>query len=744
VDVALTVASDALDRARNAIAQAMLGEDDHIDAQLGGVILRDHQRIAATRLIALIAANGGAMLAERVGLGKTYVALAVARRWTSRLIVVPASLRDMWRDALAKTAIDAEIVTHEALSRGRTAARTAEIVVIDEAHRLRSPGTHRYAAVADLCARTPVLLLTATPIHNSRHDLAAQLALFLGRSAWQQSEEELTAHVVRDSATNHVRGLPSLDGPHRVTLETDDDCLDDLLALPPAVPAADEGPAAALLTYTLVHQWASSQAALTASLKRRLARTLALRAAIEDGRRPTRRELTAWSFADDALQLAFPGLVASGTADEAPGAAALLTALDRHADAVQSLVARLKATNRIDAERAAALRRLRARHSGERIISFCQYAETVDVLFRDLARDARVAALTSRGARVAGGRLSRREVLAQFMPDGMSATGGSAERIELLLTTDLLSEGLNLQGASVVVHLDLPWNPARLDQRVGRVRRLGSRHSAVTVYTFSPPASTERLLRIEERLREKLCVAQQAVGVAGRILPSPFHALEEQTRPGLAETSGEIRAVLETWRGPAQLVLDTPLAAAVLTSVRGFLAAVEEDRRTLLIADVGDGIHGDVSHMEVALRHAMSRPVDTDPVSLMDALRRIAHWLDGRRGAASVDLRAALTARFRRAALNRVAAALARAPRHRRPVLAPLAAAVRTVVTTALPEGAERVLDTLVRSELPDEAWLRSMAAFGELNAKAPTNTQSIGARVVAIILFCPETSEPR
>ena len=46
----------------------------------------------------------------------------------------------------------------------------------------------------------------------------------------------------------------------------------------------------------------------------------------------------------------------------------------------------------------------------------------------------------------------------------------------LLLTTDLASEGVNLQDASVVVHLDLPWTAARLEQRVGRVARLASAH----------------------------------------------------------------------------------------------------------------------------------------------------------------------------------------------------------------------------------------------------------------------------
>jgi superfamily II DNA or RNA helicase len=725
----------ALDRARQAIAQAILGTEASLDPRLGGITLRTHQRLAASRLSSLIDANGGAMLAEPVGLGKTFIALAVARRWQARLIIAPAGLRDMWREALAAANIDAEIVTHEALSRGPATSFGAEMIVIDEAHRLRSPSTRRYAAVASLCAHTPVLLLTATPIHNRRDDLAAQLALFLGRSAWRMSSAELAAHVVRDTATSEVRGLPSLDGPHRVRFGTDDDCLDELLALPPPIPARDEGFAAALLTYTLVHQWASSQAALLAALKRRLARTLALRAAAESGRRPTRRELAAWSYADDAMQLAFPELVAAVADDDSISLDELMRALDGHADAVRSLVARLRGRLELDAERAAALRRIRDAHRGERIIAFCQYAETVDALYRVLAREPGVAALTSHGARVAGGRLSRRELLAQFTPGACRAPQRNVERIELLLTTDLLSEGLNLQEASVVVHLDLPWNPARLDQRVGRVRRLGSQHEVTSVYAFSPPASSERLLQIEARLREKLSVAQRTVGIAGRILPSPFGVETAEEAPGLAEEMGGVHAILRRWLAPPLATPGGSIVAAVAAAQRGFVAAIEEDGKPTLVCDLGDGIDTSVSSVHSALACADGGDNACDAPSTSDALTRLERWLDGRRGAASIDLRAALTARSRREALNRVAAVLARAPRHRRVTLASLAASVRTVVSTPLPEGAERVLDTLVRAELPDEAWLRSVAAFGELNVR-PTPSKKAGARIVAVILL--------
>src|SRR5213075_485696 len=149
------------------------------------------------------------------------------------------------------------------------------------------------------------------------------------------------------------------------------------------------------------------------------------------------------------------------------------------------------------------------------------------------------------------GRVSRDVVLEQFAPEhGGVREVGAASRIDLLITTDLLSEGLNLQRASVIVHLDLPWNPARLDQRVGRARRLGSRHETVSVYVIAPPAAADRLLRVEERLREKLSVAQRTVGVAGQILPSPIGA--SASEPGLAEQTSAIHARLHEWIVPEE------------------------------------------------------------------------------------------------------------------------------------------------------------------------------------------------
>src|SRR2546421_1590409 len=147
--------------------------------------LAAHQRPAADRLTAILERYGGALLADAVGLGKSYVALAVAlARSEPFTLVVPGVLVPQWRALLARHNTAAPIMTHEWLStRGyrHLPPFTApyRLVVVDEAHRFRNPQTRRYHALAKLVVGARVLLVTATPVHNRLADLFHLFRLFL-------------------------------------------------------------------------------------------------------------------------------------------------------------------------------------------------------------------------------------------------------------------------------------------------------------------------------------------------------------------------------------------------------------------------------------------------------------------------------------------------------------------------------------------------------------------------------------
>jgi hypothetical protein len=156
------------------------------------------------------------------------------------------------------------------------------------------------------------------------------------------TDTEIAAHVVRGAQETRRSELARCLrlSVRTVSLTTDDDCIDELLALPSPIPARDESTAAALLLYGLVHQWTSSRRALVAALERRVARGVALVSALETGRHPSRAELAAWTWSGEAVQLAFPEIVASvaGSADD--DVADLLSAVRAHQRAVSRVAAR--------------------------------------------------------------------------------------------------------------------------------------------------------------------------------------------------------------------------------------------------------------------------------------------------------------------------------------------------------------------------------------------------------------------
>lgn len=94
----------------------------------------------------------------------------------------------------------------------------------------------------------------------------------------------------------------------------------------------------------------------------------------------------------------------------------------------------------------------------------------------------------------------------------------ASDDFDLLLTTDVLSEGVNLQQAGQIINYDLPWNPMRIVQRHGRIDRIGSQFKEVNLGVFFPADRLDAMLGLEERLNVKLAQAAAAVGI-GDVLP---------------------------------------------------------------------------------------------------------------------------------------------------------------------------------------------------------------------------------
>ncbi|MEM7046785.1 MAG: helicase-related protein [Pseudomonadota bacterium] len=115
---------------------------------------------------------------------------------------------------------------------------------------------------------------------------------------------------------------------------------------------------------------------------------------------------------------------------------------------------------------------------------------------------------------------------ARFAPDTASTSRKKRDdEIDILVSTDVMAEGVNLQQARHIINYDLPWNPMRLVQRHGRIDRIGSKHTHVYMDTIFPNKRLDSLLSLEERIIRKITQASVSIGVT-----SPIEAIKGTER----------------------------------------------------------------------------------------------------------------------------------------------------------------------------------------------------------------------
>ena len=180
-----------------------------------------------------------------------------------------------------------------------------------------------------------------------------------------------------------------------------------------------------------------------------------------------------------------------------------------------------------------------------KVAIFSYFSDTVGWiekrLFDAAQKDPRLAAYRDRVVSVSSSdpqrRVSRRDAVFGFAPRSTRAPGGQ-DRFDVLISTDVLAEGENLQQCRHVINFDLPWNPMRLVQRNGRVNRIGSPHREVFIRCFFPDRELDALLELEQRIRAKLAQAAASIGVESEVIPDG--AVSNQV---FAETREQIEAL---------------------------------------------------------------------------------------------------------------------------------------------------------------------------------------------------------
>ena len=149
------------------------------------------------------------------------------------------------------------------------------------------------------------------------------------------------------------------------------------------------------------------------------------------------------------------------------------------------------------------------KHGKEKVIVFTQFADTVYYLEKQL----KARGLTSI-AGVTGDSADPTTSAWRFSPVSNNKRDriAPAEELRVVIATDVLSEGQNLQDASIVVNYDLPWAIIRLIQRVGRVDRIGQKAENILCYSFLPADGVDRIIGLRSRVRQRLRANAEVVG----------------------------------------------------------------------------------------------------------------------------------------------------------------------------------------------------------------------------------------
>jgi superfamily II DNA or RNA helicase len=472
------------------------------------------------------------LLADEVGLGKTIQAALVLSELRARglaeraLILAPASLRDQWANEL-HTRFDMEATVVDARELRRrlvtlpvgvnpwstvpvavasldyvkrpealqsVGACRWDVLVVDEAH-ASAGDSDRHAAVAALAARSAyVLLLTATP--HSGDPLAFSSLCASGAHedrllVFRRTRADVCLGTRRRVHRLHVR-------PSEAERRMHDLVADFGSAARQAWCRGKGEEKAAWLALAVLNKRALSSArSLLRTVERRLARLTS-----------TAPDAEAMDATERLRQIALPLLDPEGDIDDTdrPPDLPSFAFDDPHRE--QMMLGDLADAAREAAAsetKIAALARF-LRRVREPAIVFTEYRDTLLQLRGAIGRP----------TAVLHGGLTREERAAAL--DDFTSL-----RRSILLATDAAAEGLNLQHACrIVINLELPWNPMRLEQRIGRVDRIGQRR---TVHAFHLIARDTAETRILERLRARVARAQAAIGASDPLGPDDEAAI---------------------------------------------------------------------------------------------------------------------------------------------------------------------------------------------------------------------------
>lgn len=570
--------------------------------------LFDFQRRAVAEAIRKLDDYGGVIIADVVGTGKSYEGSAVLKylkeyRRAKPLVICPPHLKDMWEGLLKDFQIYGEVESRYKIGMDDDVLRNhthCDAILVDESHNFRHHTTQAYRALLrfmeDKADEAKMIMLTATPISNTVHDLRNQLKLFppegleqipvLGSATLDEyfkglekpgmdmtpdavaKVQDLLRHVLIRRVRSHIiEAYAKADGnrhyieqagerryfPKRNLQNPEEYDADKVynnsfgtiesyigaLRLARYAPGkyvkdeyrADEKyqklvnmvqPLVGIVRTSLLKRMESSIAAFASSVENYQNGSKEFKAQLLKGRVPIGKEFQDLIYkkiteddydAEEKMEGIRPEYEAKAF-DTDRWIADITQDIGTFASIKGVLSDKSKFTEQDDK-----LHRLLdiVRARDEKILIFSESAVTARYISDYIAAnlpDRKIAQIDSKQDQ-----RTKTLLVKRFDPvhnRGDDVTEG--DELDILVSTDVLAEGVNLHASRTVINYDFHWNPVRLIQRVGRIDRIGSVHATIDIFNFLPTLAIDRHLSLKERVAAKIRTIRRIIGADQKIL----------------------------------------------------------------------------------------------------------------------------------------------------------------------------------------------------------------------------------
>lgn len=579
-------------------------------SSFSNIELTEFQQDAVQRVFSRMKKYGAVVVADSVGLGKTYIALKVLEefgyfRRKRYLVICPAQLKDaMWLPELKGKILPENILSQENLAsedfieKAKKATgghvEEVELIIVDESHNLRNQLSNRWENLNSLIElitkgkgkKPKILFMTATPINNTIWDIYSQIMLLVGmdRGAFIKENipdlfthfkeidkkgdptllndllNEISIRRTRDyikkeypNATIHgnkiffpVRKLETINyklddayqGMYREIADTISEKLtmayynilrykkeelqtqDEVLALNRMIAIGG------IFKTILLKRLESSVESFRISVKNHIKFLKLMLSYLEKGKLLSKVAYTKYLkylLATEEDLEEDPGDIEAQIIRELEKfnikhyqKEELFKDVETDIKLLDGILKRIKLiTPEKDAKLIEFKERLIKLSKNSQIVVFTYYKDTLDYVHDFISKQKelkgkRIAKISGSGSFTPK---ERQKILDDFKEG----------KIDVLISTDVLSEGQNLQTAQILINYDLHWNPTRMIQRAGRIDRIGSKFDKIFIYNFFPEDELEEILKLVNVLQNKIVDIDKSVGLDQTVLGEKIH-----------------------------------------------------------------------------------------------------------------------------------------------------------------------------------------------------------------------------